>query len=186
MTDDFIGKVIDVDYKILSSDNDENAPEKQDTDITINADPISALISGFCGVVNGLTDAVKEYNICKQQEQTKRAEIKAQMKVAIEQINMQKEICLKVLDEQHEKDMIHIQEFYQQCRMVLEKASSAVQIALEIAKESKNFSDVCTLLEIENNIFKNISETELKFMETSSRMQLQGPKPKALLNLYDT
>lgn len=182
MTDDFIGKVIDVDYKILSADNDENAPEKQDTDITINADPISALISGFCGVVNGLTDAVKEYNICKQQEQTKRAEIKAQMKIAVEQINAQKELCLRVLDHQHEIAMLQIQEFYKQYRMALEDASSAVHSALEVAKESKNFSDVCALLEMERNILKDSSEAELKFMELSSHAQLQGLKPKALLN----
>ncbi|MGN0605544.1 MAG: hypothetical protein ACI4JM_03380 [Oscillospiraceae bacterium] len=171
---------IDVDYTMMSED--ENADDKN-TDIIINTDPASAAISGIVGVVNNITNAAKEYSICKQQEETKRAAIKAQMKVEIEKINMQKEICLKVLDEQHEIKMIQIQAFYQQYKTALDDASAAVHGAIEVAKESKNFSDVCILLETERNILKDSSEAELKFMEISQKnnYRIQSNSVKGLL-----
>ena len=59
----------------------EDTPQNKNGDITICADPASAAISGFFGAVNNITNSIKEYNICKQQEETKRAEIKARLKL---------------------------------------------------------------------------------------------------------
>ena len=178
MTEDFI----DVDYEVISSDNDDSE-KNQGSDITINADPVSALISGVCGIVNNVTNAAKEYGMCKQQEKTKREAIKAQMKVEIEKINTQKELCLKILDEQYEIKMFQIQAFYQQYKTALGDASAAVHGAIEVAKESKNFSDVCALLEMERNILKDSSEAELKFMEMSSNPKLAIGGNKGLLEI---
>ena len=73
---------IDVDFTEV-----KEKPEKQENkDITICADPVSTFFNGAFGMVNTLTSSVKEYNMCRQQEQTKRAAIKAQMKVQIEDI----------------------------------------------------------------------------------------------------
>ena len=66
---------IDVEYAEVKQES------KPHDDITVNTDPFSAAISGLCGVVNNITSAVKEYNICRQQEETRRAEIHANMKI---------------------------------------------------------------------------------------------------------
>lgn len=177
MTEDFI----DVDYEEIPSDNDDSG--NKNPDITINADPVSAAISGLCSVVNNVTNAAKEYGICKQQEKTKREEIKAQMKIEIERIHAEKEWCLKVLDEQHELKMFQVQAFYQQCKKTLDDASDAVHDAIEIAKESKDFSDVIALLEMEKNISKDNSEAQLKFLEMLGNPRLAIGGNKGLLEI---
>ena len=154
---------IDVDY--TEADNQSQSQNENDNNITINTDPLSALISGAFNSVNNLTNAVKEYNICKQQEQTKRTAIKAQMKIEMENIHAKKELCMKLLEEQHEIKMLQIKTFYQQFEKSLKDVSNAVQGAIEVAKETKDFSAVCDLLEIERQILKESSEAELKQME---------------------
>lgn len=158
-------KYIDVDYQEI----DETKEKVKDKDIVINADPLSALISGAFSSINNLTNAVKEYTVCKQQEETKRADIKAKMKVEIEKINAQKELYLKYIDNKHEEEMLKIQNFYQQYGIKLDHFSNAIYAAVEVAKETKNFSDVCMLLELEHTIMKENSEVELKFMELSHK-----------------
>lgn len=152
---------IDVDYTEVDEEKNNGANK----DITINTDPFSAAISGIFGAVNNVTNAVKEYNICKQQEQTKRTAIKAQMKIEMENIHAKKELCMKLLEEQHEIKMLQIKTFYQQFEKSLKDVSNAVQGAIEVAKETKDFSAVCDLLEIERQILKESSEAELKQME---------------------
>ena len=60
----------------------------------VYTDPASALISGICGVANNITCAIREYNICKQQEETKRTEIKARLKLGLAEIKVKKEVIL--------------------------------------------------------------------------------------------
>ena len=84
-------EIIDVEY----SETDNNSESK---DIVVNADPMSAAVNGFFGAVNHITDAVKEYNICHEQEETKRAEIRAKLKLGMAEINAKKEIVLKQLE----------------------------------------------------------------------------------------
>ncbi|MDE6087193.1 MAG: hypothetical protein K2G25_02275, partial [Oscillospiraceae bacterium] len=87
-------EIIDVDYVEVENDTDD---KKEPVDITINADPASTLFSGIANVVNNITNSVKEYNMCRQQEETKRAAIKAQLKAELAQINAKKEVLLQVL-----------------------------------------------------------------------------------------
>ena len=167
-------EIIDVDYRVVSSDED-NKPDKQpEPDITINADPLSALISGVCGIINHITDAAKEYGQCKQQEQTKRAEIKAKMKVELERINAQKEILTQYQEQDHTAKMALIQASYQRYQIVLQQFTDAIHAAIESAKESGDFSGVCSLLECEHGILRESSEIELKIMESSGQQQLPG------------
>ena len=156
---------IDVDY----TEADNQSQNENDNNITINTDPLSALISGAFNSFNNLTNAVKEYNICKQQEQTKRTAIKARMKIEIENIHAKKELYMKCLEEQHEIKVLQIKTSYQKFEKSLKDVSDAVQSAIEVAKESKDFSSVCDLLEIERNILKESSEAELKYMELLQR-----------------
>ena len=46
---------IDVDYTMLEEDD-----KKKNPDVIINTDPASAAISGVVGVVNNVTNAIKE------------------------------------------------------------------------------------------------------------------------------
>jgi len=178
-----MSEVIDVDYEVISTEDNDSKGNGKGTDITVNADPISAAISGVCGIVNNVTNAAKEYGMCKQQEKTKREAIKAQMKVEIDKINTQKELCLKILDAQYEIRMYQIQAFYQQYKTALDDASDALHGAIEVAKETKNFTDVCALLEMERSILKDSSEAEMKFMELSSNPRLAVGGNNGLLEM---
>ena len=81
---------------------------------------ISTFFNGAFRMVNTLTSSVKEYNMCRQQEQTKRAAIKAQMKVQIEDIQARKEVYLQALQDQHQIQMAQIEMFHQQTMACLE------------------------------------------------------------------
>lgn len=189
MIDGVIRDVIDVDYEVLSPDDDGKDTEKKNTDITVNVDPTASLISGFFGSIDNFTNAVKEYNICKQQEQTKRAAIKAQMKVAlaeiqvrVEQIHADKEKYLRELETQHEERMYQLKEFYGRLNKALDAATTAVHEAIEAAKETKDFSEVRAMLECECTVLKLSNEAELRRMEMTRRIHLEETQPKALLN----
>lgn len=54
---------IDVDYEEVTQKSDDD-----DRNVTINADPLSAALSGITSIANNITNAVKEYNMCRQQE----------------------------------------------------------------------------------------------------------------------
>ena len=94
--------IIDVDYTEI----EDSGNKETNGDITVNTNPISTIIhdtvSGVFEIVNNVTNAVKEYNICRQQEETKRAEIRAYLKIGVAEINAKKEVLLKQLDNQHE------------------------------------------------------------------------------------
>lgn len=154
---------IDVDY--TEADNQSQSQNENDNNITINTDPLSALISGAFNSVNNLTNAVKEYNICKQQEQTKRTAIKAQMKIEMEKINMQKDAILAYIENHHEEKMAYINHIYSQTNQLLNSACDAVHSAIKIAQESGDFSQVMDLIDKEANLLKICSEFELKQME---------------------
>ena len=109
--------------------------------------------------------------MCKQQEITKRAAIKAQMKVEIERINSQKEMCLKFLESNHKENMKQIESFHTQTMAGLEN----IRIAIDTA--SKN-SDMDCLLEL--------IKAQTFFMEMNNKSQLalmeQVNKPLVEIN----
>lgn len=154
---------IDVEYTEIP--NDEKS--QQDPNITINTNPLSALISGMCSIANGITNGVKEYNMCRQQEQTKRTAIKAQMKVQMEQINAQKELYLSSLEKAHTIQLEQIRHQHEECMLILKDLSDTIHCAIDVAKETKNFSDVCMLLQEQRQTFIVQSEMNLKYMEMS-------------------
>lgn len=154
---------IDVEYTEVDDKNND----KNGGDITVNANPLSTLISEAFGLVNNFTNSVKEYNICKQQEQTKRAAIKAQMKVEMEKIHIQREAILKYLENQHEQKMESINQMYSQTNKVLDQICDAIHSAIKIAENLGDFSEVIKLIETESDFLKTRSDIELKYMELS-------------------
>lgn len=157
---------IETDYQVLS-------PDDGGTDITINADPGAAAVTGLFRSIDNVTNAVREYNMCKQQEKTKREEIKAQMKVQIETIHAQKEAYLKRLEAQHTKDMFELKQSYDMLRLELDRFSEGIRAGIEIARETKDMAGLCQLLETQRYVIRDINEAQLKNME----MQRIGSLP---------
>ncbi len=166
---------IDVDYEVISSDNDDSE-KNQGSDITINADPVSSAISGLANIANHITDSVKEYNMCKQQEKTKREAIKAQMKMEIERIHVQKDMCMELLESQHQENMQLIESNYNKFKQVMNMTSNAVQSAIKVAEKSGDFSGVCNLLELNCKLIQMLSDAEIKQMQARTNfLEKQNP-----------
>lgn len=157
---------IDVDYNECEQKDDS---KPQNTNVTVNTGPVSTLIhetiSGFCGIVNNVTDAVKEYNICKQQEETKRAEIRAYLKIGLAEINAKKELLLKQLDNQHELDMQYIKDVHEMIMKQLDAGIEAIKAAIDVARETKDFSNVVELMNINNGFIEARSVFTLQLMD---------------------
>ncbi|MDE5584046.1 MAG: hypothetical protein K2J08_10120 [Ruminococcus sp.] len=155
-------EIIDVDY--VEVDNAADG-KKEPVDITVNADPFSALFSGIASVVNNVTNSVKEYNMCRQQEETKRAAIKAQLKAELAQINAQKEVFLQVLENKHEIDKMLINNEHQYTIKLLDSAVSAVDGAVEQAKKNNDFTAVIDLLKASCELIDMRSKINLQIMD---------------------
>lgn len=157
---------IDVDYNDCEQKDDSKS---QNTNVTVNTGPVSTLIhetiSGFCGVVNNVTNAVKEYNICKQQEETKRAEIRAYLKIGLAEINAKKELLLKQLDNQHELDMQYINDVHEMVMKQLDAGIEAIKAAIDVAKETKDFTNVIELMNVNNGFIEARSAFTLQLMD---------------------
>lgn len=158
---------IDVKYREITENDSENNGNEN-----VEFNPVSTLfretISGFCGTVNRVTDSIKEYNMCKQQEETKRAEIKANLKLSLAQIETQKEIIIQQLCNQHEIKLKQIDYIHEMALKELETSLNAVSTAVEIAKETRDFSMVISLMEISNKIVDARSAFTLELMDRSN------------------
>lgn len=174
---------IDVDYRECDQKKDSTTPN---TNVTVNTGPVSTLIhdtiSGFCGIVNNVTDAVKEYNICRQQEETKRAEIRAYLKIGLAEINAKKELLLKQLDNQHELDIQYIKNVHEMVMKQLDAGIEAIKAAIDVAKETKDFSNVIELMNVNNGFIEARSAFTLQLMDRtggrdSIAMINNGSKP---------
>lgn len=159
---------IDVDFVDVT----EEKQEKQKEDVTICTDPISTLINGVCGIVNTLTSSITEYNMCRQQEQTKRAAIKAQMKVQIEQINAQKEVCLKALENRHQENMAQIEVLHQRTISGLEN----IRIGVEAASKIGDMETVLSLIQAQTIFVEMNNKSQLALMDKTSNPLMGLPK----------
>lgn len=155
-------EIIDADYVEVDSDTND---KKEPADITVNTDPISALFSGIASVVNTVTNSVKEYNMCRQQEETKRAAIKAQLKVELAQIEAKKEAFLQALENKHEIDKMLINNEHQYTMKLLDSAVSAVDSAVEQAKKNNDFTAVIDLLKASCELIDMRSKINLQIMD---------------------
>lgn len=173
---------IDVDFsEVEENPNDKKEPEN----ITINTDPISALFSGFFSALNTATESIKEYNICRQQEETKRSAIKAQMKVQLAQINAEKELFLQMLEDKHQIDMLFINHELQQSTKMLDRALNAVDKALEKAETENDFKTVIELIKYAQDISEMRSRIDLQLMDkvySSNTVSIATKQPIGYLN----
>ena len=143
----------------------EDEPQPKNSNITICADLASAMISGICGVVNNITNSIKEYNMCKQQEETKRAEIRANLKLGLAKINAQKEILLTQMNQEHEVKMLHIQNYYAIMMRDLDVALETTRAAIEIAKETKDISGLIDIMKAQTEMSQIRSHFMLEQMD---------------------
>lgn len=166
-------EIIDVDY-VECEDDDKKEP----VDITVNADPISTLFSSIASVANTITGSIKEYNMCRQHEETQRAAIKAQLKAELAQIDAKKESFLKLLENRHEINKMFINNAHEVTMKKLEEYSSAIDSAIKIAEETHDFESVITLLKISSDFCEMRSKIELSVME-----QIYSNNPIGAINM---
>lgn len=151
-------EIIDVDYAKVDSDTND---KKEPVDITVNTDPISALFSSIASVVNTVTNSVKEYNMCCQQEKTKRAEIKAKLKSELAQIEANKEVYLKLLEDKHEENMMLINNMHHP----IKDMSNALQAAIEMAKQNNDIEILLKSMTLYNQCLEIESKVRLQNTE---------------------
>ena len=77
-------EIIDVEFKDI-------ADTKGSGDFVINTDPTVTVIQEFTSVIKTFSNDVKEYKIAKEHEKTQREAIKANMRIAMEEINSKKD-----------------------------------------------------------------------------------------------
>ncbi len=161
---------IDVDFTEV-----KEKPEKQENkDITICADPVSTFFNGAFGMVNTLTSSVKEYNMCRQQEQTKRVAIKAQMKVQIEEIQARKEVYLQALQDQHQIQMAQIEMFHQQTMACLE----SIRLSIETASKNGDHDLLLSLIQAQTTFVEINNQSQMKLMEHMNHSAVALPEQK--------
>lgn len=174
---------IDVEYTAYDE-------KEQTSDITINGDPISTVIhetvSGFCGIVNNVTNAVKDYNMCRQQEETKRAEIRATLKIELTRIQAQKELLLKQLDYRHENETLFLENYFAMMMKELDANLGVTKAAIEVAKETKDFTSLIDIMHVNQEIMgarmELISRSiEKQFASFDAANQIESHQPRGLL-----
>lgn len=156
---------IDVDYEEVTQKSDDD-----DKNVTINTDPLSAALSGITSIANNITNAVKEYNMCRQQEQTKRTAIKAQMKVELEKIHSKEKLFLNAMNNQHKENMQRIQNYREKFKQVMLIVSEAIDSAIKISEQSGDYSEVCRLIELNCSVMERINDMEIKNMKASNNL----------------
>ena len=158
--------IIDVNYEDVNVEKSDNPRE-----IKINADPLSTAISEVCGIANNITNAIKEYNICRQQEETKRAEIRAYLKIGLAEIEAKKECYIKQLEQHHEYQMENLKTINELALKQLDSNLEILKAATEIAKETKDFSTVIELMKINTSFIDIRSKFTLELMDKSTAPQ---------------
>lgn len=149
---------IDVDF-IETSDDTTKSPN-----INISTNPISALLT----TIDSIGKSITEYKMCKQQEETKRSQINATLKISLEQIHIQKECFFKVLDNQQQLNIMLINQQHDVTIQTLNKYLSIMDSVIEIAQQTKDFSSLINLITINNEFIQMRSELSLKFMDKTS------------------
>lgn len=167
-------KIMENEYIDVEWTDCNDKSKTADKNINICTDPISIAVSNICGVFNNITNSVKEYNICKQQEETKRSEIKARLKLGLAEIQTKKEIILTQMNQEHELKMLHVKNYYNIMIRELETALDAVRTATEIARETKDFSGLIDIMKTHTEMSQIRSEFMLQYMNNTTGQNISG------------
>lgn len=139
--------IIEVSYTDLK---EASAPESMVSLTSAAGLPEAVIIKKVADVFNNAICSVKEYGMLKEQEKTKRDEIKAQLKFGLEQIRKERDCFIADLNKRYEKDMAAIRSIDSEINIRLDNYTNSINAAIEIAKEKKDFSEVIHLLELMN------------------------------------
>ena len=158
--------IIEVEYTDLP---EEPQPEGN-IPIPSEAGLPTAILKTVADVFNNVTHSIKEYSMFKEQEKTKRAEIKMQLKLGLEQIQAQKEVLLTGLNNKYKTDTLSMQMVDEDIKRVIDTHINAVNAAIETAKETNDFDTVLVLLNMLNSAQTAMSEYRLRTMDKTSGM----------------
>ena len=156
--------IIEVEY----TDLPENSQPEGNAPIPSEADLTTAILKTVADVFNNVTNSIKEYSMFKEQEKTKRAEIKMKLKLGLEQIQAQKEVFLTYLNNSYEKDVTMIRAFNEQINSGMNNYTNAINGAIESAKETNDFSVVVDLLKLMNSAQVTNMELMITMMDKTS------------------
>ena len=81
----------------------ENEVDKVETVSVISVE--EAVVNGAIDVTKHAIQCLTEYMECKEHEKTERKRIVAELKATIHRIDAQKEVCLQLLNYEHEEKM---------------------------------------------------------------------------------
>ncbi|MCM1507929.1 MAG: hypothetical protein NC177_12475 [Ruminococcus flavefaciens] len=151
---------IDVDWTECEDDT-----QSGNKNMTICTDPLSAVVSSICGVADNITNAIKEYNMCRQQEETKRSEIKACLKLGLAEIKAKKEVILTQMNNEHELKIQFIQNYHEVMSRELDMVLETTRTAIEIAKEQNDMSGLIELMKVQSEISRIYSQSLLEHMD---------------------
>ena len=138
---------------------------------------------GLSGIINNITESLKEYKMYTQQEQTKRGQINAELKLGLAEINAKKEVVLKQLDDRHKMNMQYIEYIHETVMKELDVGIEAVRAAIDAASETKDFSAVKMLIDTNNEFVQLRNEFTLKLMDkTNEKLLFISENQTALLD----
>lgn len=154
-------EIIDVDFKDV-------VDTASGGDVVINADPTSTVIHGITSAIKTFSDNAREYKIAQEHEKTQRAAIKANMRVAMEEINSRKEVVLKQLDDDHQRKMFGIQAQYAYLTKELDEYIESIRSIRKCAEEEKDFKFLIECLNSMSNIITLRSDERLKLIDSTT------------------
>lgn len=171
-----MNEIIDVDFKDITESNDTES-----NGIVINATPETALISEFASMVKTFSNDLRKYKVVQEQEKTQRAAIKANMKIAIAEINSKKEVLLQRLDDIHQNHMAYYQTYNTMLMKSLDAYIDSISDARKIAQSEKDFTAVIALLKELNEFTELRSRYLLEFVDKTNVPLLNSNIPKKYL-----
>ena len=154
-------EIIDVDFKDVVDTAGSG-------DVVINTDPTATVIHEITSAIKTFSDNAREYKIAKEREKTQRAAIKSNMRVAMEEINSKKEVVLKLLDDNHQCQMLLIQAQNADFTKELDEYIESIRSVRKCAEEEKDFKILIELLNNMSNIITLRSDERLKLTDKTT------------------
>lgn len=156
--------------------------DRSGCDHHISITPEGAVIQEVASLIKTFSNDIKEYQIAKEHELTRRAEIKANMKITMAEIEARKEIFMKALDNEHEKKMEHIDSYNKIMLESLNAYIDTIKVARELAQKENDFTNVISLLDKMNDMVELRSRFLLELVDETSASNLPFIKEEKYLS----
>lgn len=160
-------KVKDMEKEYINVDwtECEDNTKSRNKNVMICTAPLSTVVSSICGVADNITNSFKKYNMCRQQEETKRSEIKAHLKLGLVEIKAHKEVILTNMNNEHELKMQYIQNYHEIMTRELDAVLEVTRTSIEIAKENNDMSKLIEFMKVKSEISRIYSQSLLESMD---------------------